>query len=83
MPEYFDEDDFKTVTVMGVVTGVIMTLPFVYMALMLSQKEDKVASVPTVVDVSNNKTNFEPKKIGTHAACSKCGACISGSENVR
>ena len=64
----------KTAKAMGVVaTAIIITNLFVMSYTALERTDRKAASLE----------NVPAKKVGSHATCSKCGACISCSENVR
>ena len=68
------ERKIKTAKVLGVAAGVIMIANLFIMASGgLEQKDRKVTSLE----------NVPVKKVGSHATCSKCGACILCSENVR
>ena len=68
------ERKIKTVKWLSVAAWVVMIAnAFILTGAALEQKDRKATS----------SVNVPAKKVGSHASCSKCGACISCSENVR
>ena len=68
------ERKIKTVKWLSVAAGETMIANlFILTAAALEQKDGKATSLE----------NVPAKKVGSHASCSKCCACISCSENVR